>query len=162
MAEYQRIQKLHNQNRGGSHRAVRLRPRRQGQRRRARSDRGRLLRHSHPHPPDRVHFQPRCAHAAHPAVGRQHAQAHRKGDPHLRARHQPAERRARHPSCVPAAHRGAPQGARQAGASKYGEEAKVAVRNIRRDAMDKFKKEQKKARDHRGRPEGSSKRTCRS
>ena len=27
---------------------------------------------------------------------------------------------------------------------KYGEEAKVAVRNIRRDAMDKFKKEQKK------------------
>ena len=26
---------------------------------------------------------------------------------------------------------------------KYGEEAKVAVRNIRRDAMDKFKKEQK-------------------
>jgi len=27
---------------------------------------------------------------------------------------------------------------------KYGEDAKVAVRNIRRDAMDKFKKEQKK------------------
>ena len=27
---------------------------------------------------------------------------------------------------------------------KYGEEAKVAIRNIRRDAMDKFKKEQKK------------------
>ena len=27
---------------------------------------------------------------------------------------------------------------------KYGEEAKIAVRNIRRDAMDKFKKEQKK------------------
>ena len=27
---------------------------------------------------------------------------------------------------------------------KYGEEAKVAVRNIRRDAMDKVKKEQKK------------------
>ena len=27
---------------------------------------------------------------------------------------------------------------------KYGEEGKVAVRNIRRDAMDKFKKEQKK------------------
>ena len=27
---------------------------------------------------------------------------------------------------------------------KYGEEAKVAVRNIRRDAMEKFKKEQKK------------------
>lgn len=27
---------------------------------------------------------------------------------------------------------------------KYGEEAKVAVRNVRRDAMDKFKKEQKK------------------
>ena len=30
------------------------------------------------------------------------------------------------------------------GASKTGEEAKVALRNIRRDAMDKFKKEQKK------------------
>ena len=28
---------------------------------------------------------------------------------------------------------------------KYGEEAKVAVRNIRRDAMDKFKKQQKKS-----------------
>ena len=28
---------------------------------------------------------------------------------------------------------------------KYGEDAKVAVRNIRRDAMDKFKKEQKKS-----------------
>ena len=28
---------------------------------------------------------------------------------------------------------------------KYGEEGKVAVRNIRRDAMDRFKKEQKKA-----------------
>ena len=28
---------------------------------------------------------------------------------------------------------------------KYGEEAKVAVRNIRRDAMEKFKKEQKKS-----------------
>ena len=27
---------------------------------------------------------------------------------------------------------------------KYGEEAKVAIRNVRRDAMDKFKKEQKK------------------
>ncbi len=27
---------------------------------------------------------------------------------------------------------------------KYGEEAKVAMRNVRRDAMDKFKKEQKK------------------
>ena len=27
---------------------------------------------------------------------------------------------------------------------KYGEDAKVAVRNVRRDAMDKFKKEQKK------------------
>ncbi len=28
---------------------------------------------------------------------------------------------------------------------KYGEEGKVAIRNIRRDAMDKFKKEQKKS-----------------
>ena len=28
---------------------------------------------------------------------------------------------------------------------KYGEEAKVAVRNVRRDAMDKFKKQQKKS-----------------
>ena len=28
---------------------------------------------------------------------------------------------------------------------KYGEEGKVAIRNIRRDAMDKFKKQQKKA-----------------
>ena len=29
--------------------------------------------------------------------------------------------------------------------SKYGEEAKVAVRNIRRDAMDKFKAQKKKS-----------------
>ena len=36
---------------------------------------------------------------------------------------------------------------------KYGEEAKVAVRNIRRDAMDKFKAQKKKVRDHRGRPQ---------
>ena len=36
---------------------------------------------------------------------------------------------------------------------KYGEEAKVAMRNIRRDAMDYVKKLKKNSRDHRGRPE---------
>ena len=38
---------------------------------------------------------------------------------------------------------------------KYGEEGKVALRNIRRDAMDEFKKQEKKSRDHRGRPEAA-------
>ena len=36
---------------------------------------------------------------------------------------------------------------------KYAENGKVAVRNIRRDAMDNFKKQQKGVRDHRGRAE---------
>ena len=40
---------------------------------------------------------------------------------------------------------------------KQGEEAKTAVRNIRRDAMDKFKAEEGR-RDHRGRPEEAGRR----
>ena len=36
---------------------------------------------------------------------------------------------------------------------KYSEEAKVAMRNIRRDGMDYVKKLKKEQRDHRGRPE---------
>ena len=56
---------------------------------------------------------PRPAHAGHPAVGRLGAQGHREGDPGLRPRHQPAERRQADPSELPAADRGAPQGAYQ-------------------------------------------------
>ncbi len=51
----------------------------------------------------------------------------------------------RDPPVLPAADRGAPQGAHQKGRVKTGEEAKVALRNIRRDAMDKFKSAQKKS-----------------
>ena len=38
---------------------------------------------------------------------------------------------------------------------KYGEEGKVALRNIRRDAMEDFKKKKKALRAHRGRPEAA-------
>ena len=43
------------------------------------------------------------------------AQRHREGDPQLRPRAQPEQRRRRHPPRVPAAHRGAPPGAGQEG-----------------------------------------------
>ena len=75
-------------------------------------------------------------------MGRLGAQGHREGNPGLRPRHQPAERRQADPSELPAADRGAPL---IKGVSKTGEEAKVALRNIRRDALDKFKAAQKKS-----------------
>ena len=42
------------------------------------------------------------------ALGHQAAQGHSEGHPDLRSGHQPPERRPRHPSGVPPAHRGAP------------------------------------------------------
>ena len=70
---------------------------------------------------------------------------YREGDPGLRPRHQPAERRQADPSELPAADRERRRELIRGVSPKTGEEAKVALRNIRRDALDKFKAAQKKS-----------------
>ena len=81
------------------------------------------------------------------------AEADRKGHPGLRSRHQPAERRPRHPPRVPAADRGAPQGAGQAGQKiRRGRQGRHPQRPPRRGRQF-VKKAQKKGETDRGRPE---------
>ena len=62
---------------------------------------------------------PEARHAGDLAVRQGLDGRHREGDPQLRPRAQPEQRRQRHPPGVPAAHRGAPQGARAAGARTW-------------------------------------------
>ncbi len=74
----------------------------------------------------------------HHPVGPHASACHQQGDPRQRCGHQPHRRRPDHPPELPGPQRGAPQAAGK-GSLKMGEEAKVAVRNVRRDAMDKAK-----------------------
>ena len=69
--------------------------------------------------------------------------AHREGDPRVRPRPQPEQRRPGHPRCRS---RRSPRSAARSSsscASSYAEEARVAVRNIRRDANDHLKRTEK-------------------
>lgn len=66
-----------------------------------------------------------------------------KGHPQVRPRPDPCERRQDHPHLHPAVDRRPPQGTRQSLARQVREEAKVAVRNVRRDANDQLKKLEK-------------------
>ena len=83
-----------------------------------------------------------------PALGRNPAQGGGEGSAGLRAGHQPPERRQGDPPDLPPAHRGAPEELTKQ-VKKYGEGGKVAIRNIRRDALEAFKKMQKAPRSPR-------------
>ena len=63
----------------------------------------------------------------------------REGDPRLRPRREPDQRRHDHPGRVPAADRGAPQGVHQGRAHKA-EDARISIRNVRRHAKDELDK----------------------
>ncbi len=67
----------------------------------------------------------------------------RESDPDFRSGHQPDQRRNSDPPGIPGAHRGYARKELAKDVKKKGDGAKVAIRNIRRDANEAFKKMEK-------------------
>ena len=87
--------------------------------------------------------RPRGAAAAHPAVRPQLHRRHREGAAEERARPQPEQRRPGHPHRHPASSPRTAAASSSSSSSSKAEEARIAVRNIRRDEVDHLRKLEK-------------------